>query len=81
LNRWKEKKIGLLLFQQTIPNVPLIHQKILSPEGDLKIATAKLYNSLHELDTMNLDLIIAERFPDEGLGRTLNDRLTRATEK
>lgn len=81
LDRWMDKKIGLLLFQQTIPNVPLMLQKVLSPDGDLKIATANLYNSLHELDTMNLDLIIAERFPYTGLGRTLNDRLTRATEK
>lgn len=79
LNRWKDKKIGVLLFQQTIQNIPLDQQKIISHEGDLKIATANLYASLHELDAMNLDLIIAERFPDEGLGRTINDRLSRAT--
>jgi L-threonylcarbamoyladenylate synthase len=81
LNLWKDIKIGVLVFQQALQNVPLTQQKILSPEGDLKIATANLYNSLHELDSLNLDLIIAERFPDEGLGRTLNDRLTRATQK
>jgi L-threonylcarbamoyladenylate synthase len=81
LNLWKDMKIGVLAFQQALQNVPLTQQKILSPEGDLKIATANLYNSLHELDSLNLDLIIAERFPDEGLGRTLNDRLTRATQK
>jgi L-threonylcarbamoyladenylate synthase len=81
LNLWKDMKIGVLVFQQALQNVPLTQQKILSPEGDLKIATANLYNSLHELDSLNLDLIIAERFPDEGLGRTLNDRLTRATQK
>jgi L-threonylcarbamoyladenylate synthase len=81
LNLWKDMKIGVLVFQQALQNLPLTQQKILSPEGDLKIATANLYNSLHELDSLNLDLIIAERFPDEGLGRTLNDRLTRATQK
>jgi L-threonylcarbamoyladenylate synthase len=81
LNLWKDMKIGVLAFQQALQNIPLTQQKILSPEGDLKIATANLYNSLHELDSLNLDLIIAERFPDEGLGRTLNDRLTRATQK
>jgi L-threonylcarbamoyladenylate synthase len=30
---------------------------------------------------MNLDLIIAEQFPDYGLGLTINDRLNRATKK
>jgi hypothetical protein len=30
---------------------------------------------LHKLDQLHLDVIIAERFPDYGLGRTINDRL------
>jgi L-threonylcarbamoyladenylate synthase len=30
------------------------------------------------MDQMDLDLIIAQRFPDHGLGRTINDRLERA---
>jgi L-threonylcarbamoyladenylate synthase len=40
-----------------------------------------LYNALHKLDQLHLDVIIAERFPDHGLGRTINDRLERATTK
>jgi L-threonylcarbamoyladenylate synthase len=37
-----------------------------------------LYAAMHRMDQMDLDLIIAQRFPDHGLGRTINDRLERA---
>lgn len=51
---------------------------ILSETGDLQEAAARLYAAMHELDEMGLDVIIAQRFPDEGIGRSLNDRLQRA---
>jgi L-threonylcarbamoyladenylate synthase len=31
------------------------------------------------LDKLGLDLIVAERFPDIDLGKSINDRLERAT--
>ncbi|WP_424290891.1 Sua5 family C-terminal domain-containing protein [Eudoraea sp.] len=33
---------------------------------------------MHRLDKLKLDLIIAERLPNIGLGKTLNDKLQRA---
>jgi L-threonylcarbamoyladenylate synthase len=75
------KKIGLLLFSKEITNPQIVHQEILSKTCDFKEAAANLYNSLHILDTHNLDLIIAERLPDIGLGKSINDRLERATKK
>lgn len=36
---------------------------------------------MHELDAKNLDLIITEKFPAFGLGKSINDRLQRATFK
>jgi L-threonylcarbamoyladenylate synthase len=50
------------------------------PTGNLTEAASQLYNALHKLDQLHLDVIIAERFPDHGLGR-INDRLERATTK
>ena len=32
---------------------------------------------LRELDAENLDLIVAERVPEEGIGAAINDRLER----
>ena len=36
---------------------------------------------LHQLDKENLDIIIAKKFDEVGLGKSTNDRLLRAAEK
>jgi len=74
-------KIGVLVFQHSLNQTGLSAEIILSPEGNLAEATAKLYASLHQLDALDLDLIVAERFPDQGLGKSINDRLERATKE
>lgn len=51
----------------------------LSDEGDMAEAAARLFASLRELDAMKLDRIDAILLPDEGLGRAINDRLTRGS--
>lgn len=73
------QKIGLLVLQHKADIDPLIPQEVLSTTGDISEAAANLYAGLHRLDTLQLDLIIAEKFPDYGLGKTINDRLERAT--
>lgn len=50
----------------------------LSPTGNLREAAANLFAAMHRLDEASLDLIVARRVPDEGLGRAINDRLRRA---
>ncbi len=75
------KKIGLLLFKELVVNNSVLQQEILSKNGDLSEAARNLYAALHRLDKLNLDIIIAERLPDNGLGKTINDRLKRAVEK
>jgi L-threonylcarbamoyladenylate synthase len=75
------KKIGLLLFQNRLENSIVEHQEILSSSGNLNEAAKQLYAAMHRLDKLNLDLIIAEKFPDTGLGKTINDKLQRATKK
>ena len=72
------KKMGVLVFKNSLNNRSL-NEIVLSKKGSMQEAASKLYDSLHELDSKNLDLIIAERFPDKGLGKSINDRLQRAT--
>ena len=79
INKFSEKKIGLLLFQDNIADTTVLHREILSPSGDPEEAASNLYAALHRLDKCNLDVIIAEKFPDKGLGKTINDRLERAS--
>ena len=81
LKKYPNVKIGLLLFQNSISNENNVVIEILSKKGDLKEATANLYAAMHRLDKQNLDIIIAEKFPDNDLGKSINDRLERATKK
>ena len=72
------KRIGVLSFA----GEPVIHNAVhceeLSTTGDFTEAASKLYKALHDLDRMDLDLIVAKRLPDTDLGRSINDRLERA---
>lgn len=73
------KKIGLLVFGNPLA-YPSVHQvEQLSLKGNLEEAAARLYAALHRLDQSGVDFILAERLPDTDLGRSINDRLERAS--
>ena len=76
----KKKKIGVLVFKSSLNNEN-ITEIILSRKGSMQEAAANLYAAMHELDSKNLDIIIAERFSEFSLGKSINDRLKRATFK
>jgi L-threonylcarbamoyladenylate synthase len=50
----------------------------LTETGDLIQGASRLFRVLHELDKLPLSVIHAERVPDQGLGKAINDRLSRA---
>ena len=72
------KKIGILTFKTSFKSAEIMTEIILSKNNDLQEAASKLYDALHELDHLNLDVIIAEKMPETGLGNSMNDRLQRA---
>ncbi len=72
------KKLGVLAFSKPIEHQDVRFQQILSPTRNLSEAAQRLFASMREMDQMDLDLIIAEYLPEEGLGRAINDRLRRA---
>ena len=51
----------------------------LSGQQDLREAAVNLFRYLRELDALDVDLIIAERVPGQGLGAAILDRLQRAS--
>lgn len=55
--------------------------EVLSASGDLNEAARNLFAALRTLDAGEADVILAELFPNEGLGRAINDRLKRAAAK
>lgn len=61
--------------------LPKERQFILSENASLNEAAAHLFSVLRKMDALEMDLIIAERFPNHGIGRAINDRLTRAASK
>lgn len=81
LTCFEGQKIGLLVFKSQIQNDNILHQEILSKSGDFTEAAKNLYAAMHRLDQKKLDVILAEKLPNEGLGKTINDKLERATKK
>ena len=76
----KEKqRVGLLAWNAFIPAERFAAVRPLSEHQDLREAAANLFRSLRELDDLDLDLIVAERVPAQGLGAAILDRLERAS--
>lgn len=74
----KRKRLGVLSFQKYHLGVPIHHQLILSKQGDMAEAAQNLFAAMRQLDTMDIDMIVAELLPERELGRAINDRLRRA---
>jgi hypothetical protein len=53
--------------------------RVLSPEGNLGEAAARLFELLHDMDKLGVSVIRAQWAPGYGLGTAINDRLSRAT--
>lgn len=80
LEKYTDQKIGLLSLGTKGENFSTIAEiRYLSKTNDLKEAASNLYAHLHELDRLNLDVIVAELFPTSDLGMVLNDKLIRAS--
>lgn len=78
--KYSNKKIGYLAFEKW-PAIEVDEVQILSPSGDLIEAAARLFSCLHNLDEAGVDIILAERIPEVGLGRAIMDRLKKAMKK
>lgn len=69
---------ALLAFGPLIPPGQWAKVMNLSPSGDVVEAAANLFAMLHALDRPEYAAIAVATIPGEGLGRAINDRLTRA---
>lgn len=74
-----KENIGLITFQNISSEIK--NHKILSLKGSYAEAAMHLYDYLIELDQLGLDKIYCEKFNDTGLGKTLNERLIKASNK
>ncbi len=74
-------RLGLISFSDAYADLLFLQRNVLSPTADLNEAAANLFEALRSFDEESIDVIIAEIFPEEGLGRAINDRLRRASTK
>ncbi|MGD8780664.1 MAG: L-threonylcarbamoyladenylate synthase [Ignavibacteria bacterium] len=77
----KNKKVGLLVLKENKYEFDFSEVKVLSQKGDLREASANLFKYMHELDSLDLDLILVEPVNKTGLGKAVMDRLEKASNK
>lgn len=73
--------IGVVTYNAYTDQLPIDNQVMLGTTDDMTVAMNKLYATLHDMDSKRYDLIIAKRFPANGLGVAINDRLDRASKQ
>jgi L-threonylcarbamoyladenylate synthase len=71
-------KVGLLLALENSGGLKAEHLEILGTGGDLASAGAALYGSLRRLDEAGVDVILAQGYPETGIGVALMNRLRKA---
>lgn len=74
------KSMGLISFKKKYNSrfTRVTKEIVLSKEGAMEEVAQKLYAAMHTMDSLGLDLIIIEKVPEEGIGKAINDRLTRS---
>jgi L-threonylcarbamoyladenylate synthase len=77
-NSLGNKKLAYISLMDSWQEFPGVR---LSEGGSLNEAARNLFAAMRELDHQGFDLIIAEKMPDIGIGRAINDRLFRASTK
>ena len=80
LQKHEGKPIGVISFSRDYSKSSK-KSIVLSDEKNLTKAAAGLFSALREMDKSFIEIILTEIFPDEGLGRAINDRLKRASTK
>lgn len=78
VKKYGNQKKGVLSFTEKYPSCVNF---VLSESGSLTEAATKLFSGLRWFDSQDVELILAELLPEEGLGRAINDRLRRASFK
>lgn len=75
----QSKKIGVMTFKNILQGKNIVHQEVLSAGGNLHEAASNLFSALHRLDESDAEVIITEKFPEQGIGAAINDKLIRGS--
>jgi L-threonylcarbamoyladenylate synthase len=78
MEQFHDKKMAVISFTQSYPVAAGSVLFVLSPAGDMNEAARELFSTMRKIDSMDVEVILAEDFPEQGIGRAINDRLNRA---
>jgi L-threonylcarbamoyladenylate synthase len=78
LHRYPSDRVATISLSEKFSQIPQNQQFILSENKNLDEAASKLFAVMRQANDLDVDVILAETFPNEGLGRAINDRLKRA---
>ncbi|RLD24126.1 MAG: threonylcarbamoyl-AMP synthase [Bacteroidetes bacterium] len=78
IKKHQKDKIGVLSYHKKYPSYPNF---VLSEKASLDEAAKNLFSGLRWFETQDIDLVLTENVPNEGLGKAINDRLNRASIK
>lgn len=75
------KHVQFLVSQERAEELGLNEALILGSQKNLADITSNLYDSLRQVDRLDVDLVLAESFSKKGIGEALMNRLERAATK
>ena len=75
------QRLGILAFDHYYEGIDPSYQVMLAPTGSLVEAAQNLFAALRKLDAMPLELILGAYVPDVGLGKAINERLSKASSR
>lgn len=79
LQHYHNQKVGLISFQKhPTAQKSVAKEIVLSKDGNLEEMARKIYDAMHQLDSLGLDVLIIETAPEKGIGNAINDRLYRS---
>ncbi len=80
-NQIKNRSFSLISLSESSLGDRAEHHLQLSREANLNDAASRFFHALHEANHAHTEIILIEEFPDEGLGRAMNDRARRASSR
>ncbi len=75
------RKVGILCSAENDSLFPGAIVESLGSKGEIEKAAFSLYNALRSLDSRGADIIIAESFAENGIGKALMNRLQKAAKE
>lgn len=76
--RGRGQKVGLLLSSENAARLACEHLEVLGSRADPAAQAAVLFSALRRFDEYGVDLILAEGYPEKGLGLAVMNRLRKA---